>query len=228
MKDFRINKDEQKDYIIDVLRTKKSEKGVETLEVKFADGRVFKNIVCNNDNLSKIIAKLEEQAQAGVDNIDVFEKKRTVSGRMIGLSPAFGFVGGGLISAAVEQMAPELQGDPTLFFVGVGAITLIGAIPSACTLIANNPKLKELRTIKYRNEHRSELDSFNNYENALAGLPEDTANMFLASVVKGEDPFSIVYIDSYSQDDLELIVENIEREKTYGFTYVKTPNNNKK
>lgn len=229
MKDYRINKDEQKDYIIGVRTV--SSKGKETpktLEVEFADGRVFKNIVCDDNNMAKIVEQLEKQAQAGVGNIEVFEKKKTVAGRVLALSLPLGFAGGGLISATVEQAAPELQDDPSLFLIGMGAITLMAAIPSAYSLIKNSPKVKELRTIKYRNEHRTELDSFNNYENALAGLPEDTANMFLASVVKGEDPFSVVYIDSYDQQDLETIVENIEREKEYQFTYVKTPTNSKK
>ena len=224
MKDFRINKKENNNYIVDVRRTGNSNsEGIETLEVEFADGRVFKNIACCDENMSKIVVQLENQAKAGVENIEVFEKRKTKAGRVAALSLPLGFSGGGLISAVVEEIAPEVQDDPSLFLISMGAITLMTAIPSVYSLIKNNPKVKELTKIKFRNDHREELKNFNKYENALAGLSSDTADMLMERIEKGEDPFSVIYVDSYSQADLEAIVENIDREKTYGFTYAKKP-----
>ena len=86
MKDFRLDRKADPKYILDVTtskdttRTEDGKKVQETLSVKFADGRVFKNVNFDEENIAKIIAQQEKQAKAGVGNISVFEKRKTKAG----------------------------------------------------------------------------------------------------------------------------------------------------
>ena len=69
MKDFRLDRKAEPKYILDVkTQTTRETVGeevhdVETYSVKFADGRVFKNILVDDANLQKIIAQQEKQAK---------------------------------------------------------------------------------------------------------------------------------------------------------------------
>ena len=57
-----------------------------------------------------------------------------------------------------------------------------------------------------------------NYHNALGGLNRRAAAHFSES----EDPYCILDIDEYEKKDLEIMMENIEKEESFGFTYKKT------
>ena len=112
MKDFRLDRKADPKYILDVTtskdttRTEDGKKVQETLSVKFADGRVFKNVNFDEENIAKIIAQQEKQAKAGVGNISVFEKRKTKAGVMTGAS----IIGGPVIGVAAAAMAGALLG----------------------------------------------------------------------------------------------------------------------
>ena len=95
-----------------VVQEKGKTADVETLEVHFADGKVFKNVKYDKENLDKIIKRQEEQAAQGVENLPVFKRRLTLSGIMAAAS----IVGGPFIAAnvvpAVEQ-AMQVESDPT-------------------------------------------------------------------------------------------------------------------
>lgn len=207
MKDYRLDQKADPDYIVSVKEKKSTQDAKNTtLEVKFADGRKFKNIIANDVNISKIIEQQELQAKAGVENIDVFKNKRTRDGIATGLVLLVG--GAGTINM-----------NSHTFVIATGVITLLTALPFAYSLVRNSRKVKELHKIKYRDEHRDELESFSGYENALAGLSTRKQKWFKDMMKKHEDPFSITEIDSYSKHDLETITKNINTEKNYQFTY---------
>ena len=223
MKDYRLKKSEQLDYIVEVRPSEAftldgQDEAYEAFEVKFADGRVFKNILVDKENVAKVIQKQEEQAKAGVANLPVFERRKTLGGVMTGAA----IIGGPLVATAgmtAIENASTAGNDPLSFAIGVGVVTLGCLIPGVYSLIKNAPKVSELRKIKYRDEHREALNSITNYENALAGISKKTAKELIARQENDEDPYCITYVDSYSQKDLETIVGNVEREKAFQFTY---------
>ena len=222
MKDFRLDRKADPKYIVDVKTTmvetaaeNDQTEQTEALSIVFADGRVFKNVVYSEENLAKIIAQQEKQAKAGVENIGVFEKRKTRAGIMTAASIA----GGPVIGAVVAGLLP----NPFTVAVAAGVLTIATAIPAVYSLVKNSGKVSELRKIKYRDEHRKKLNEYSNFENALVGLPRRKQKWFAEMAESEGDPFSIVEIDSFSQRDLEQIVENMDTEKTYGFTYVKKP-----
>ena len=217
MKDYSLDKEQSKHYIKD-FRTVKTENGDE-YEIIFADGTVFKNVQANEENLKKIERIQEEQAKKGVENKETFISRRTKTGVLTGLSAvAAGVAGYGLTTLASTMGFV----DPTAitFAIGTGVITILGSIPAFSKLMQNHAKVKELEKIEYRDTHTEQLENIEAYANSLVGVPSKVARL----IEEEQNPFSILNIDSFSQDDLETIIDNMEREQKTGLQYVKSQN----
>lgn len=217
MKDYSLDKEQSKHYIKD-FRTVKTENGDE-YEIIFADGTVFKNVQANEENLKKIERIQEEQAKKGVENKETFISRRTKTGVLTGLSAvAAGIAGYGLTTLASTMGFV----DPTAitFAIGTGVITILGSIPAFSKLMQNHAKVKELEKIEYRDTHTEQLENIEAYANSLVGVPSKVARL----IEEEQNPFSILNIDSFSQEDLETIIDNMEREKQTGLQYVKSQN----
>lgn len=217
MKDYSLDKEQSKHYIKD-FRTVKTENGDE-YEIIFADGTVFKNVQANEENLKKIERIQEEQAKKGVENKETFISRRTKTGVLTGLSAvAAGVAGYGLTTLASTMGFV----DPTAitFAIGTGVITILGSIPAFSKLMQNHAKVKELEKIEYRDTHTEQLENIEAYANSLVGVPSKVARL----IEEEQNPFSILNIDSFSQEDLETIIDNMEREKQTGLQYVKSQN----
>ena len=217
MKDYSLDKEQSKHYIKD-FRTVKTETG-DAYEIIFADGTVFKNVQANEANLQKIEKIQEEQAKKGVENKETFISRRTKTGVLTGLSAvAAGVAGYGLTTLASTMGLV----DPTAltFAIGTGVITILGSIPAFSKLMQNHAKVKELEKIEYRDTHTEQLENIEAYANSLVGVPSKVARL----IEEEQNPFSILNIDSFSQEDLETIIDNMEREKQTGLQYVKSQN----
>ena len=217
MKDYSLDKEQSKHYIKD-FRTVKTENGDE-YEIIFADGTVFKNVQANEENLKKIERIQEAQAKKGVENKETFISRRTKTGVLTGLSAvAAGVAGYGLTTLASTMGFV----DPTAitFAIGTGVITILGSIPAFSKLMQNHAKVKELEKIEYRDTHTEQLENIEAYANSLVGVPSKVARL----IEEEQNPFSILNIDSFSQEDLETIIDNMEREKQTGLQYVKSQN----
>ena len=215
MKDYSLDKEQSKHYIKD-FRTVKTENGDE-YEIIFADGTVFKNVQANEENLKKIERIQEEQAKKGVENKETFISRRTKTGVLTGLSAvAAGVAGYGLTTLASTMGFL----DPTAitFAIGTGVITILGSIPAFSKLMQNHAKVKELEKIEYRDTHTEQLENIEAYANSLVGVPSKVARL----IEEEQNPFSILNIDSFSQEDLETIIDNMEREQKTGLQYVKS------
>lgn len=192
-----------------------------SLEIKFADGRVFKNIERNEENIKKINKVQEEQARKGLDNYVVFKNRFIKAIVYLGCS--------GLATGLVLATTLTSQMTPVELFTGLGVINVFGTIPSFCKLIRNKLKMNELDKVSYRDNNIDKLKNYKKYENSLVGLDSCTSNYFNES--SPDDAFAIVNVDKYEKSDLETIVSNIDSEESLGFTYVKKKdvnNQNKK
>ena len=215
MKDYSLDKEQAKHYIKD-FRTVKTEGGDE-YEIIFADGTVFKNVRADEANLQKIERIQEEQAKNGVANKETFISRRTKTGVLTGLSAVVaGAAGYGLTTLATTMGFV----DPTAitFAIGTGIITILGTIPAFSKLMQNHGKVKELEKIEYRDTHKEQLSNIGGYANSLVGVSAKVASL----IEEEENPFSILNIDSFSQEDLETIIDNMEREQKTGLQYVKS------
>lgn len=221
MKDYRVDKDKEQQYITSVKLVKVS--GNEVYEVEFADGQIFKNIKKDDENIKKIIEAQEKQAASGVANQGFFRSKRMQSG-MAAIGTAAGTCALTSVVATGLTSITATQPNPLIAPITIGVLTIVSAIPGFARLVKNHQKVKELEKIEYRNDNKATLDSFRNYPNSLAGFTSDKKKKFKNS----SDPFSIINIDNYSIEDLEDIVSNINREKTYQFKYASSQEKNKK
>ena len=215
MKDYTIKENEKSQYIIDFWKENDG-----TISVRFADGTVFTKIAYSEENLAKIEAMQEQQAETGIARYKRFtgeksrDKAKTIcAGSITGVMYAFG---------ASSMLIPVMQNLQTAqlapLALGVGTVALLGTIANAYELKRSSGKVKELDKIKYRNKHRDELDSANGYHNAFAGMNANTARYFK----KEQHPYSILNIDCFTQDELETIVKNMATEDATGFAYVAT------
>ena len=212
MKEYILDSREASSYIRDVRKSKDG-----SLTVEFADGRIFRGVHEDEDNLSKIIATQEEQAKRGIENYSVF-KRAEMSSRFKTVLSGVGALAFGTGLTFVPSIQQALQGqNPMVTVAGVGAITILGMIPAYAKLHHSKGVVRELDKLRYRGKHFDDLESFREYPNALTGLNPQTANWIRNS----SDPFCILNIDCYEKEDLEQIMENIEVERKYDFTYQK-------
>ena len=212
MKDYTVKGDKKELYITKMTRGKKG-----TLDVKFADGRVFKNIDACEENIEKIVVTQEEQAKRGIKNFAHFvrEKKNAVA-ETIGSGVVAGSVATGVTFIPKIHEALSVQ-DPIYVVAGIGAITVLSMVPGLVKLVRSKGKVKELEKLSYRESNLDNLNNFRNYPNALVGVRPEVASR----LERSKNPFSILNIDSYSLEDLQQIMKNINVEEAYDFTYGK-------
>ena len=217
MKDYTLDDNERSCYILNVRRCRDN-----TYSIEFADGNVFNNIEVNKENLDKIVRTQEEQAKKAVSNYNKFAEKADRA-RFGAYTLATGLLFGSCVGSfipSINNVIINYGGNP-IRIASVGAITILGSIPLFTKYNREKSRLIELNKIKYRNQHISELRTFRNYENSLSGVRSDAAKKISHST----NPFSIINIDNFSQDDLENIVSNINIEEDYQFVYKRKTSN---
>lgn len=227
MKDYRINKKENLDDILKITKSAPivdengKEIDAEAIDVHFADGKVFKGVAKTDEQLKKILQRQESQVDAGIENLPAFQRRVKLSGAAATVS----MVAGPIISSVGSSMITpifNMESDPIKIACAGVVIGLCGAIPAGIGVVKNLPIVKELSKLKYRNDHRDELNSIGKHPNALVGLSESEISR-INSFEPGQDPFNVGSVDDYTQTDLETIIDNIQREKDFDFQYVKTP-----
>ncbi|MBQ8193453.1 MAG: hypothetical protein IJZ46_05230 [Bacilli bacterium] len=215
MKDYSIGESKKK-YILRI----EEDATTGTFTVVFADGTRLTDVEANEANLRKVIATQDKQAKTALANKAVFVGRRTKAGFLTGFSAAASLAAATAISSipAVEQMVAGQ--NPVVVAAGIGMITILGSIPAVAKLFRESEKVAELDKLQYVSENEEKLRNFRNYHNALSGLRRGVAEHFRSS----EDPYCILDIDEYEKKDLEIIMENIEKEESFGFTYKKSAN----
>ena len=212
MKEYIIDEDEKKKYITYFGRDKSG-----NISIQFADGRVFENVEYNEENIEKLERVQEEQAARGLSHYKIFKNRLNVSKVKTALSFAgsLGLSIGATMIPAVSQAVDNTH--PVVVCLGIGALTVLGTIPAYAKLYRDSKVVEELDKLKYRNSHRDELDSIDEYQNAFAGMNSGKSRW----IKRTDNPFSVVNVDRYEIEDLQTIVENINNEKSLGLTYAK-------
>ena len=139
MKDYRIAK--KGDYITTISSNTLSD-GTETFDVKFADGRIFKNVLCNKNNLQKIVEQQDKQAEEGIELLPVLKKKLTRQGIIAGCTGILSGISGCEIVHSIqtdESIVIPLTNKITRITNKVGIITLLSfSIPPETPFITIN------------------------------------------------------------------------------------------
>lgn len=217
MRDYRVDKTEHTDYILSTKKTV-DPTGKELLTVKFADGRVFTNIEYSKENIAKITEQLEKQVAESKENLPIFKRRRSLAG----ITTAGAVVGAPFIGHMVAEVATTFtrtNPSPLTVAIGIGTISIGIIAPFAYKLMKNDLVVSEMETLNYRDEHAEELKQISEYPNALNGLPKKVQQRIMDRIEAGENPFSVADIDKIYMSDMETIVGNVEKEKTYSFKY---------
>lgn len=210
MKDYRIDK--KGDYITTISSNTLSD-GTETFDVKFADGRIFKNVLCNKNNLQKIVEQQDKQAEEGIELLPVLKKKLTSQGIIAGCTGILSGISG-------CEIVHSIQTDESIVIpLTVGILTITALMLEIIPTIKNKLAIKELEKIQYKEENRHDLRAYIYYPNSLVGVNEKTKAILIDAKNHKLDPFYTINIDCFSKKDMEKIVENIKTERNYQFTY---------
>lgn len=228
MKSYRIDKSKYPTDILEVTIGEpiEDEQGnpisKDSLDVHFADGRVYTRLENEPENIAKIHAKQEKQVEDGISILPRLKRRRTLGGITRGIFSLVGTIAAPIFSNQIILPTFDVEADTVKMAItgGILAVTgLAGAIGTGVYLKNKNLAIDELEKLKYRNDHSSELNSIDEYPNSLVGLSQKQIDR-IESYESDEDPFNVGVVDSYTKKDLETIVSNVEREKEFGFQYV--------
>ncbi|MBQ8132189.1 MAG: hypothetical protein IJ193_06835 [Bacilli bacterium] len=217
MQDYTKKFDEKKTYIKKIEKAKRN--GEEFYKVKFADGTTFYKVSTDKESLKQLMDVQEQQASLGIEREKEIEKKNNgYILKTIACAAITGFIGG----TTAAGIYPFHMNGPEVG-IGLGTIALGAAAYSFFKFVETRKQLKEIKKIAYRNQNEKDLKEFKNYENALTGLSRGKKKYFEET----EYPYSIVNTNYFTKKDLQQIMDNIDREKTYKFKYVNTEKSNK-
>ena len=214
MKDYRLKKNG--DYISKVTSDTLKD-GTEVLNVEFADGRVFKNILYDKENMQKIVEQQEKQAEDGITNLPLLKKKLKHQGIIAGCTSILGGITGYGISEAQELLSQN--DEPIVLPLSIGLLTIMGLTIGLGPLIKNKMIIEEIEKVKFREDNRGDLRAYIYYPNSLEGVNKKSTSILHDAKIKRLDPFYTINIDCFTKSDLENIVENVNRERKYKFIY---------
>ena len=214
MRDYRLKK--KGDYIRKVTSNTLKD-GTEVVNIHFADGRVFKNILYDKDNMQKIVDKQEKQAEEGIANLPLLKKKIKKQGIIAGCTSILG----GIVGYGIREVQELLfqNDDPIILPLSIGLLTVTGLTLGLGPLIKNKIIIGEIEKVKFREENRGDLRAYIYYPNSLEGVNKKSAIILNDAKEKRLDPFYTINVDCFTKSDLENIVENVNRERKYKFTY---------
>lgn len=210
MRDYRLKKN---GYYISKVTSDTLKDGTEVLNIKFADGRVFKNVLYDKENMTKIVEQQERQAEEGIANLSLLKKKLKKQGVITGCTGILGGITGYGISQAQELLFQN--DDPIILPLSIGVLTIAGLAIGLGPLIKNKIIIGEIEKIKFREENRHDLRAYIYYPNSLVSVNKKTADILRDAKEQRLDPFYTINVDRFTRKDLENIVENVHRERKY-------------
>ena len=205
MKDYTLDSRKKGKYIVSC----KEEDG--KYKITFADGTKFV-IDVNEENFYKINDRLERQSETALKNYDKFVLRREKAKFGAGIS-AIGTIAAGACVSALPVV--QSSANPVVLATAIGTIAVCSTIPNLVKISKENSRIKELQKIFYRNKKWDEINSYSDYSNALQGVKKTIAK----KIEESPEPFAMINIDNFDIESLKKIVENIEREDEYEFTY---------
>ena len=170
MKDYRINK--KGDYIKTINQRTLSD-GTEVLDVKFADGRVFKRVLCNKENMQKIVNQQEKQAEEGIALLPELKKRLTCQGIITGCT-------GALSTIAGYEVIQSLQSEESILIpLSLGLLTVTSFMAGLVPLIKNKLVIKEIEKIIKECTNLDTEDILSNYNVYKKGVVYDSFRLNL-------------------------------------------------
>lgn len=199
MKDYSLNTDEQKKYILSY----KIKDG--KIIVKLANGE-FYTIPYTEENEQLVISKMESQARhAEVKPLGKMDKILSISQPLLLPIAIANFINfGGWFYGIILCIMAET------------------AIKFPAKRIINAIKKKDIEKLNYFLDHQQELNDNVENNNMLLSVNKKTVNQIKAQQTEKKKPININNIDNYSLSDLRTLKKNLDRISSFGFNEVES------
>lgn len=211
MYDYSLNEKERNFYVLKYYTDEEKDE----IQVEFPkqNGRlkVFKNLQLCPENIKKLDARQEKQAQKAIQNLPKYTLAKNV--KNVGFllnTAAFGVAS----FFAVDNLLNQQMDNAKLCFIVAGALALTLS-KAALDVLKSSKKVNEIAKLQLLQENEELLNSTWEYPNALEGIDEKTKEKITTS----EKPFKVNTIDEYSSEVLNKIINNINVEQVYSFNY---------
>lgn len=206
MKDYSMNLEERKDFI---LRYDVTKDGM--INIRFANGDLLP-IPYNKENEKKVLDKMEEQL---VNPVEIEKKFKDRMHKFASISSAFFIMAFFPLLFIADGMNIQVATIMSSIMVGTSFIPGVLAIK-------NNNKLKDLRkNIKFMNHMKEKLNkAVRSNENTLLNVSNKTKNI-ITDFPEERDVFDVNSFNYVPFKDLEQIMENVARNERFGFDYEK-------
>lgn len=205
MKDYSLNLEERKDFILryDVTEDK-------MIKIIFAKGKPW-YVPYNKENEDKILKKMEKQ----LENAEQYEKniKKKFACSLL--------VFAGCIGAALFPMLQMTGGENFLLYASLSSVSVGASLIPLGYVIKNNSKFKDLQKNIQFLEMKEKLNKAVRVdENTLVGVREETMRV-IENFPEDREVFDINSFNYVPFKDLEQIMENVARNERIGFNYAK-------
>lgn len=202
MKDYSLNLEERKDFI---LRYDVTEDGM--IKIIFAKGKPW-YVPYNKENEKKILDKMRNQ----LDMEDMIEPKLK--------SRIFKNAAASIVLLGVALLPfYGMDSSSTLFLISFSSIFTGAGLISGISAIKNNNKLKDLKkNVKFLDMEEKLNKIVRSDENTLVDVSNKTKSV-IADFPEDRDVFDINSFNYVPFKDLEQIMENSARNERFGFDY---------
>ena len=202
MKDYSVNEEERKDFVLGFEETE------DELYVNFAGEKEPWPLPNEEKNRQKLLDKMHDQVQ----NSGKFERNNILNKYVYMIST---------ITCMLLAIFSSLITLKSFNVFNISLISFLGAfsVASFVGYIKANSKLKDLRKNKAFIEMEEELNSnIRKDNNTLANVSSKTKGV-IEEAPEGRPVFDINSFNNVSFKDLEQMKANIDRNKRFGFVY---------
>ena len=198
MKDYSLNKEERKSFVLNYDKLSES-----SISVNFADGKIY-FIPNTESNENKLESKMIEQASNCDGKISKLHRSNAINALLI--LTVIILISVGIFSSNINGATIVSKLIMTLF-----ASSIVN-IPMFTNIIINNNLLRDIKKNKFFVEHQEVINRGLNNTNVLANSD--------VKVKQTDDSKTITINDidyNYSFNDLKTIVDNANKEEYFEF-----------
>ena len=198
MKDYSLNKEERKSFVLNYYKLSES-----SISVNFADGKIY-FIPNTESNENKLESKMIEQASNCDGKISKLHRSNAINALLI--LTVIILISVGIFSSNINGATIVSKLIMTLF-----ASSIVN-IPMFTNIIINNNLLRDIKKNKFFVEHQEVINRGLNNTNVLANSD--------VKVKQTDDSKTITINDidyNYSFNDLKTIVDNANKEEYFEF-----------
>ena len=198
MKDYSLNEEERKSFVLNYDKLSES-----SISVNFADGKIY-FIPNTESNENKLESKMIEQASNCDGKISKLHRSNAINTLLI--LTVITLISVGIFSSNINGATIVSKLIMTLF-----ASSIVN-IPMFTNIIINNNLLRDIKKNKFFVEHQEVINRGLNNTNVLANSD--------VKVKQADDSKTITINDidyNYSFNDLKTIVDNANKEEYFEF-----------